>query len=327
MTSNAIYSYTQDDINKTYSLIAPTIFNSVSEPRNSEAVPKMLVVAGAQGSGKTYLLENSLLPSDRYKNFIRPYILDYRAYHPQYQNMLEHGVLHAYEHTEQFIWDLGKVIFQDAFEKNYNIVIETALDSVEFASLPMYAVSKGYQFDIHLIGCKREFAHVSTIERALQSIEDKALERFVSLASIDESMANAQSILTAFENACAASVGSTITLYERGFGALRDRRVVCHSLCTKASELTPQSILDESGAAIEPQHHAMRILRTPEANKPCAFYSYAKLVNAPIVTLEERGETLKAAHFALAKSERCVEPVPYQIFNDLYAYVVKYVFR
>jgi hypothetical protein len=321
------YHYTQDDINNTYSKIAPDIFDSVPEPEATATAPKMLVVAGAQGSGKTYLLQNTLIKSGRYKDFIRPYILDYRSHHPQYEEMLKEGVLHAYQHTEQFIWDLGRKIFEDAFDKGYNIIIETALDSIDFASLPLYAAGKGYQFEVHLIGCKREFAHVSTIERALKSIENKTLERFVTRSNIDDSMANAQSILTAFENACANSVGSTITLYERGFGALRDRRVVCSSLCTKASELTPQPITDENGVTIEPQHHPMHISRTAEASKPCAFNNYAKLVNAPILSLEERGETLKAAQIALAKSERCAEPVPYQIFNDLFAYSVKYVFR
>ena len=147
------------------------------------------------------------------------------------------------------------------------------------------------------------------------------------MSDINDSMANAQSILTAFENACATSVGSTITLYERGFGVLRDRRVVCHSLCTTASELTPQPIIDGNGATIAPEHHALRIVRTAQANKPCAFNNYATLVNAPIVSLEERGETLKAAHLALAKAERSAEPVSYRIFNDLSAYIVKYVFR
>jgi len=327
MTIDSRYTHTQDDIHRTYSLIAPGIFNAVSGTERSNEPPKMLVVAGSQGSGKTYLLENTLLKSDRYADYIRPYLLKYRAHHPQYAQMIEHGVLHAYEHTEAFIWDLGRRIFQDALENSYNIIIETALDSIDFASLPMYAASKGYQFEVHLIGCKREFAHVSTIERALTSIKDKKLERFVTLSNIDESMANAQSILNAFENACAASVGSTITLYERGFGVLRNRRVVCSSLCTRDSELTPQPITDERGMTVAPEHHAMRILRTAEANKPCAFNNYAKLVNAPITSLEERGETLKAAHVALANAERCVEPVPYPVFNDLYAYVVKYVFR
>lgn len=327
MTIDTHYSFTEDDINQAYSEVAESIFDAVSEPRAGDETPKMLVIAGAQGSGKTYLLENALLPTRNYDNFIRPYAVSHRTRHPQYEQMEPHGVLHAYEHTEQFIWELGKKIFEDAFNKHYNIIIETALDSPDFAKLPMYAAAKGYQFEVHLIGCKREFAHVSTIERALKSIEGKEMERFVSMANIDDSMANAQSILTAFENACAASVGSTITLYERGFGALRNRRVVCHSLCTQPSELTPQAINDENGTPIAPEHHAMRIARKPEANKPCAFNNYAKLVNAPIVSLEERGETLKAAHLALAKSERCAEPVPYQIFNDLSAYVVKYVFR
>lgn len=326
MTQTTLYSYTTDDVNKAYSLIAPTIFDSVSEP-NAETQPSMLIVAGVQGSGKTYLLENTLLKTNRYQNFIRPYLLEYREYHPQYQEMVKCGVLHAYEHTEKFIWELGQKIFQDAFAKNYNIIIETALDSVDFAQLPSYAASKGYVFDVHLIGCKREFAHVSTIERALKSIDDKTLERFVMLSNIDESMANAQSILTAFENACAASVGSTITMYERGFGTLRNRRVVCQSRCTKPDDLTPEAIVDDSGATLNPEDHNMRIVRNPEANKPCSFNNYAKLVNTPIVSLEERGETLKASHIALAKAERSIEPVPYQVFNDLYAYVVKYVFR
>jgi len=327
MTNSSRYSHTEADVAKAYSEIAPQIFDAVAEASDPAASPKMLIVAGSQGSGKTYLLEQTLLPSGRYDDFIRPYIPAYRTHHPQYEQMKEHGVLHAYEHTEQFIWDLGRKIFGDAFSKGYNIIIESALDSIDFAALPAYAADKGYQFDVHLIGCKREFAHVSTIERALKSIEGHEMERFVDMSTIDDSMANAQSILTAFENACVASVGSTITLYERGFGALRDRRMVCSSLCKTPSELVAQSITDEGGASIPPEAQAMRIARTPEADKPCAFNNYARLVNAPILSLDERGETLKAAHLALAKAERCNEPVPHRVFNDLHAYIVKYVFR
>jgi hypothetical protein len=327
MPHDSLYSYTEADLAKAYSEIAPQLFDSVAEANKDTDAPRMLIVAGVQGSGKTYLLEKSLLPGSSYKDFIRPYIPEYRTHHPQYAQMIGHGVLHAYEHTERFIWDLGKKIFEDAFSKNYNIIIESALDNIDFAGLPAHAASKGYQFDVHLIGCKREFAHLSTIERALKSIEGREMERFVGISNIDGSMANAQSILSAVENACATSVGSRITLYERGFGVLRDRRVVCSSLCTKPSELVAQPITDESGASIQPERHAMTIVRNPEANKPCAFDNYVRLVNAPIVSLDERCETVKAAHLALAKAERCEEPVPHRVFNDLSAYIVKYVFR
>lgn len=333
MNTSVNYSYTQDDLNKAYSELAPVIFNVNPAPSDENASPKMLVVAGAQGSGKSYLLDKSLIPSGKYDNYIRLYRLEDRQLHPQYLEMIEHGVLHAYKHTESFIWELGQKIFTDAFSKKYNIIMETALDSPDFAAFPAVAASNGYQFEVHLIGCKREFSHVSTIERGLKSIETGELERFVDMSAIDDSMANAQSILNAFENACATTVGSTITLFERGFGALRDRRVVCSSLCQQLSELTPQPVVDHDGSVIAPKDQAMRILKTPTANKPCAFNNYAKLVNAPISSLEERGETLKASHIALAKAERANEKenakdkIPYGIFNDLYAYTVKYVFR
>ena len=94
----------------------------------------MLVVAGLQGSGKTYLLEKNLLPSKRYDNYVRLYLPEYRKKHPQYAEMIKLGVLHAYEHTEAFVREVSAKIFTQAFTGKYNIIMECAFDSIDFAA-------------------------------------------------------------------------------------------------------------------------------------------------------------------------------------------------
>jgi hypothetical protein len=324
----ATYSYTAADVDKAYEEIAQTLFNTSRDiATDGNPAPKALVIAGVQGSGKTYLLENTLLKSGRYANYVRLYLPEYREKHPQYAQMAKQGPLHAYEHTEQFLWELGGKIFAHAYTNKFNFIMETALDSIEFADFPVNAANQGYQFEIHLIGCKKEFAHLSTIKRALKSLEAGTLERFVDMSSIEASMANAQSILTAFENACLLVPGSQITMYERGFGVLKNRRVVCHSRCEAIMTLIPQSITHPDGSILIPEFNQVRIERTSELNKPCSYGNYASIVNAPIFTREERGETLKESHLALALLAPYEQQIPYSVYNDLYAYVVKYVFR
>ena len=72
----------------------------------------------------TFLLENKLLPSGRYEHYVRLYLPAFRELHPQYSQMKKHGVLHAYEHTERFVWELGAKVSGYALANRYNIIIE-----------------------------------------------------------------------------------------------------------------------------------------------------------------------------------------------------------
>jgi hypothetical protein len=67
-------NYTQQQLSAAFDEIELTLFKDIT----AEPVPKLLVVAGLQSSGKTYLLENNLLPSERYKNYVRLYLPQYR---------------------------------------------------------------------------------------------------------------------------------------------------------------------------------------------------------------------------------------------------------
>jgi hypothetical protein len=322
------YSYTSTDVQRAFDTLFAELFTRPEVINITDQwPPKILVVAGVQGSGKTYLLENTLLPSGNYDSYVRLYLPAFREYHPNYTNMQRHGVLHAYEHTESFVRELCSKIFTYAFSSKYNVIMECALDDINFTKVPEMATGIGYQFDVHLIACKREFAHLSTIKRALKSLTDQTLERFVDLTAIDASMGNAQGILTSFENACVKVKGSKITLYERGLGVLKNRRVVCSSLCNDDQELLPQSINDNDGTLVTPEENPVRIVRTSALNAPCSYTRYAAIVNAPIESRSERGEMLKECHVALVRTNAHSDKVHYSVFNDLYAYVAKHVYR
>ena len=66
------YTYTPEQVTAAFDEIKATLFSGI----NAEATPKILIVAGLQGSGKTYLLEKNLLPSNRYGNYVRLYLPD-----------------------------------------------------------------------------------------------------------------------------------------------------------------------------------------------------------------------------------------------------------
>lgn len=53
MSAAPNYTYTQEQVTAAFDEIKATLFSGIT----AEATPKMLIAAGLQGSGKTYLLE------------------------------------------------------------------------------------------------------------------------------------------------------------------------------------------------------------------------------------------------------------------------------
>jgi hypothetical protein len=153
------------------------------------------------------------------------------------------------------------------------------------------------------VGCNQAFAHLSSIKRALNSLENRELERFVTCTALQASMSNAQAIILAFETASKAVSGSQITVYERGLGGLKERvSRFQKTYATIANEVIP-----------------------PEA--PTACSAYACIISNHIYTMRERDEMLKECHLALLKTQAHPTLVPDFVYNDLHAYIVKYVNR
>lgn len=315
------YSYTDEQVNAAFLAISAGLFSG----KTISAAPKMLIVAGIQGSGKTYLLEESLLKTGRYANYIRLYLPEYRKKHPQYAQMEPKGVLHVYEHTELFVRAVCKKIFEKAYAEKYNIIMESALDSADFAAFPPLAVAAGYQFEVHVVACKKEFTHLSTITRGLKSLKDQQLERFLKVSELEASLGNAQSVLNAFEEACAQKVGSEITLYERGFGVLKNRKVVCRSLCDAVGKLTPQAIVDRKGAAVAATANPVAIERAPGTVSRTCYAAYTTLVNADISLRRDRREMVWDCQLALLDAPRLHNQVPGFVYTDLVSYVFRHL--
>ncbi|AWM92191.1 Zeta toxin [Pseudomonas sp. 31-12] len=298
MSAAPNYAYTSEQVTAAFNEIKTELFRG----KTAEVTPKILVVAGLQGSGKTFLLENKLLPSERYENYVRLYLPKYRQKHPQYAEMIKISVLHAYEHTEAFVLEVSTKIFTEAFTLKYNIIMECAFDDIRFATFAPLATAADYQFETHIVACTQEFAHVSSIKRALKSLESRELERFVTYKDLDASMSNARAIILAFEVASKAVSGSQISVYERGLGVLNERALRLHNTYTKAVDGTPSTA-------------------------PNLYSAYGNIINNDIYTPAERDEMIKECHLALLKTQTYAQLVPDFVYNDLYAYIVKHVYR
>jgi hypothetical protein len=294
-------NYTEQELTAAFDDIALALFKDVT----AEPIPKILVVAGLQSSGKTYLLEKSLLPSGRYDNYVRLYLPEYREKHPRYTRLIEHGVLHAYEHTEAFIRDIGSKIFERAFAQKYNIVMEAAFDSLGFAAFPPAATKAGYQFETHVVACCKDFAHLSSIKRAFKSIQVGEMERFVTVPMLDASLDHAKAALPALETATQAVSGSTFYFYERGFGAFKERRLRARSTYTKDAERD-------------------LIISGDQQNYASLFETTTR---RPIYELKDREEMVKECHRALLATQTATTPMPDSLYHDLYSYILRYVYR
>lgn len=319
------YAYTPRELDAVYSQLEATLFRVRQDiGEDGMPAPKILVVAGVQGSGKTYMLNHTLLKDPRYANYVRLYDEHLRQLHPRYAEFADQDVTSRYKHTETFIWELCSRIFTHAHQNKFNIVMETALDTKAFASVISGQELADYQFDVHLIGCKKDFVHLSTIDRALNALEAGTLERFVDIATIETSIDNAEAILNAFEAACMRVSGSTISMYERGFGELRNRRKLCSSRCERIDTLTPHVFTDETGAAITVQEQTHRIERSEQSPVPCTFASFIALTQAPVSAARDREQAWQQAYGALARMRRFWKEVPPRLPDTLWSYIKKY---
>ncbi|MGF6202106.1 zeta toxin family protein [Pseudomonas laurylsulfatiphila] len=294
------YNYSSDDVIKAFDEIHPVLFVG----KTAEAIPKLLITAGVEGSGKTYLLEKSLLPSGNYGNYIRLYLPEYRKKHPHYADMIKLGVLHAYEHTEAFARELGEKVFANALSQRYNIIMECAFDDIGFAGLAKFV--PGYQLEVHVVGCNHAFAHLSSIKRAFSSLEKQEMERFVSYSRLESSISNAPAVLVAFEFIAKTMSGSQIFLYERGLGTLSERVQRAHSTYT----------LDSNGN-----------LNEVSTLQPYAYSAYDTILRRSVYSMEERDEMVRECHLQLLKTSKYDKQVPDFVYNDLYSYITKYVYR
>ena len=319
------YAYTPLELDDVYNALEQTLFN-VRKDIGEEGMPapKILVVAGVQGSGKTYMLNNTLLKDPRYSNYVSLYSEHLRELHPRYAEFADKDVTSRYRHTETFIWELCSRIFSYAYQNKFNIIMETALDTKAFATVMTGPELADYQFDVHLIGCKRDFVHLSTIKRALNALEEGVLERFVDIGTIETSIENAEAILNAFEAACMRVSGSSISMYERGFGSLRNRKKLCSSRCERVSTLTPHVFTDEHGAHITLQEQSHRIERSEALPVPCSYSSFLALTDAPIEGTEDRQEAWQAAYGALARMRQFWKQIPPRLPDTLWGYIKKY---
>ncbi|WP_160108594.1 zeta toxin family protein [Pseudomonas izuensis] len=302
MSQTSKYTYTADQVTAAFSEISATLFNG----KTVEPIPKLLAVVGLESSGKTYLLEKNLLPTQRYTNYVRLYLPQYRKKHPQYEEMIKEGVLHAYEHTESFVREVCRMIFTKAFTGKYNIIMESAFDTIDLVSFPPLATASGYQFETHIVGCTQEFAHVSSFKRALKSLENNEMERFLSVSKLDASMSHAKAILVALENAAKAISGSRINLYERGFGALKERTQVAQSTYSKAADGK---------------------VTTTTTKVDFSYDAYSSIIENHVFAVSDRNEMIKECQLALFQAAIHAEKVPDFVYNELNAYIVKYVNR
>ncbi len=319
------YSYTPQQLDDVYNKLEDTLFKVRKDmDDNEQPAPKILVVAGVQGSGKTYMLDHTLLKEERYANYVRLYRESFRELHPRYAEFADQDVTSRYKHTESFIWELCSRIFQYAHQNKHNIIMETALDTKAFANVISGPELLDYQFDVHLIGCKKDFVHLSTINRALDALEQGTLERFVDIATIETSLENAEVILNAFEAACMRVSGSTISMYERGFGELINRKKLCSSRCDRINTLTPVVFFDEDGKAITVQEQTHRIERSEQLPVPCSFATFTALATAEISKPEDRREAWQQAYGALARMRRFWKQIPPRLPESLWSYIKKY---
>lgn len=319
------FSYTQQDVKNAFLGLQKKLFDERVAVSDEESSPKMLVVAGIEGAGKTHLL-NELLDTCRYSNYVPLYEPHFRTLHPQYQEIVKNGVGFAYNKTDQFVRDLGGMIFEKALREKYSIIMEVGLETYEFAEFQKGEHASRYQYEVHVIACKKDFAHVSTISRALDSAKNNKLERFVSLRELDAGMANAKAVLTAFEEACSKVKGSEIALYERSFGTDKNSKMICRSLCVDTGELVPQAVVI-GGVSLPAASNKVSIEYKGGAAVASVYKAFADIADGAIFYRFGREKMVFECHSILSGVLEVDHKFAEPAVNGLYSYILKYAIR
>lgn len=97
-------------------------------------------------------------------------------------------------------------------------------------------------------------------------------------------------------------------------------RYVLPDPCSPANERTLRAQSTYTKAA----DGTLTIAGTPA---PYTYSAYGRIIDNHIYTMSERDEMIKECHLALLKTQAHAERVPDFVYNVLYAYIVKYVYR
>lgn len=128
--------------------------------------PKLIVVVGQLGSGKTSLIENVSHGLEDRGGAVMIQSDDLERFHPLYRKLHEADDLQAHEITRQESIKWREMLVEDVIARRYNAVYESAAANIAgLAATIQRFHEKGYEVEVRALAVKPMRSRLSMIER------------------------------------------------------------------------------------------------------------------------------------------------------------------
>ena len=144
--------------------------------KNSVEIPKVFVLGGQPGAGKSTL--TARIEENIDKNIIAINGDDFRSSHPNYDDLIKNYGDDSVLYTQKFSNAITEKLIEDLGDKKYNLIVEGTLRTSEVPLKTSRLLhDKGYNTNLSIVCVKPEFSYLGTLERYQSMKENRLIAR------------------------------------------------------------------------------------------------------------------------------------------------------
>ena len=223
-----MHTYTKEEFEKVFN----RLFNTFIENSNISKNPKVYILGGQPGSGKTKLTNLLIEKSD--EDIVVLNGDEFKKLHPRYKELQKEFGDEAVTKTQEFSGKMTERLIEELSSKKYSLVIEGTLrtDTVPL-NTEKKLKDKGYITELSVIAVKPELSYVGTLKRYEEMLDIGTTPRTTLKEHHDMVV---KGILTNLEKIYEQNKFNNITIYNREGENLYDM---------KKLSINPKEVLDK----------------------------------------------------------------------------------
>ena len=168
--------------------IIETLKNQLVDSKQNDLTPKVVLLGGVPGAGKTGLCD-FVLQQNKESEYVVIDVDEYRKYSPIFTQNNEVPTSEMVELSCDFCNNVASEILEYSLKNRKNIIINTSLRQKDLMInfINNKFIPNGYSVDVLLIATSLEECIISSQERYEKQIEEKEFPRFTTINFIKDS--------------------------------------------------------------------------------------------------------------------------------------------
>lgn len=256
--------------------ILEDIMNEVFQDAKSFDHPKIFIMGGQPGAGKSTLI-NNLVNSDEGKDCLIINADEYRIFHPQIKEIYEKHPDDLASITDLDVRDWTQRIFAKAIKNRNNIIFEGTMRTNQICNTIRDLYQQGYEVNIHVMAVNFYESKLSTYSRFEEALKAGGMPRHTPPEAHDETYIKMLDTLNQIE---AEGCFNKITIHGRG----------------KDVNLSSKGAKSQVSAVMAILNHREKVWSQSKYDK------YQTQADEVIDSMQQRGETRYLPHVLELKS-------------------------